>query len=41
MRDAEPDFEEFVTARGPWLLRVAWLPTGAAHLAEDLLQTGS
>jgi RNA polymerase sigma-70 factor (sigma-E family) len=32
-------FEEFVTARGPRLLRVAWLLTGDAHLAEDLLQT--
>ncbi|MFF3562007.1 SigE family RNA polymerase sigma factor [Streptomyces sp. NPDC002574] len=39
MRDAGPDFEEFVTARGPRLLRVAWLLTGDAHLAEDLLQT--
>ncbi|MEU4096770.1 SigE family RNA polymerase sigma factor [Streptomyces sp. NPDC026673] len=39
MRDAAPDFEEFVTARGPRLLRVAWLLTGDAHLAEDLLQT--
>nr|WP_308407675.1 sigma factor [Streptomyces sp. RKAG337] len=34
-----PDFEEFVAARGPRLLRVAWLLTGDAHLAEDLLQT--
>lgn len=33
------DFEEFVAARGPRLLRVAWLLTGDAHLAEDLLQT--
>jgi RNA polymerase sigma-70 factor (sigma-E family) len=33
------DFEEFVTARGPRLLRVAWLLTGDAQLAEDLLQT--
>ncbi|MFF0446232.1 SigE family RNA polymerase sigma factor [Streptomyces sp. NPDC004609] len=32
-------FEEFVAARGPRLLRVAWLLTGDAHLAEDLLQT--
>jgi RNA polymerase sigma-70 factor (sigma-E family) len=36
---AGPDFEGFVTARGPRLLRVAWLLTGDAHLAEDLLQT--
>ena len=34
-----PGFEEFVAARGPRLLRVAWLLTGDAHLAEDLLQT--
>jgi RNA polymerase sigma-70 factor (sigma-E family) len=33
------DFEEFVAARGPRLLRTAWLLTGDAHLAEDLLQT--
>ncbi|WP_327354743.1 SigE family RNA polymerase sigma factor [Streptomyces sp. NBC_01304] len=35
----EGDFEAFVAARGPRLLRVAWLLTGDAHLAEDLLQT--
>ncbi|AKH83254.1 RNA polymerase sigma24 factor [Streptomyces sp. CNQ-509] len=34
-----PGFEEFVAARGPRLLRVAWLLTGDAQLAEDLLQT--
>ncbi|MFJ5260786.1 SigE family RNA polymerase sigma factor [Streptomyces sp. NPDC088387] len=34
-----PDFEDFVTACGPRLLRVAWLLTGDPHLAEDLLQT--
>ncbi|MFI2371597.1 SigE family RNA polymerase sigma factor [Streptomyces sp. NPDC018833] len=34
-----PDFEEFVQARGPRLLRVAWLLTADAHLAGDLLQT--
>ncbi|MEU6239473.1 SigE family RNA polymerase sigma factor [Kitasatospora sp. NPDC047058] len=39
MRDATPDFEEFVAARSPRLLRVAWLLTGDPHLAEDLLQT--
>ncbi|MER7043772.1 MULTISPECIES: SigE family RNA polymerase sigma factor [Streptomyces] len=33
------DFEAFVAARGPRLLKVAWLLTGDAHLAEDLLQT--
>ncbi|KUJ67805.1 RNA polymerase subunit sigma-24 [Streptomyces albus subsp. albus] len=40
--DATPPdlgFEEFVAARGPRLLRIAWLLTGDAHLAEDLLQT--
>ncbi|MGW3496364.1 SigE family RNA polymerase sigma factor [Streptomyces sp. NPDC001020] len=37
--DTATTFEEFVTARGPRLLRVAWLLTGDAHLAEDLLQT--
>ena len=36
---SEPGFEEFVAARGPRMLRVAWLLTGDAHLAEDLLQT--
>ncbi|MER5772209.1 SigE family RNA polymerase sigma factor [Streptomyces sp. NPDC001985] len=35
----EGDFEAFVAARGPRLLRVAWLLTGDRHLAEDLLQT--
>ncbi|KIF68782.1 RNA polymerase sigma24 factor [Streptomyces sp. AcH 505] len=42
MTDSEADFadfEEFVTARGPRLLRAAWLLTGDAHLAEDLVQT--
>ncbi|MGW4897409.1 SigE family RNA polymerase sigma factor [Kitasatospora sp. NPDC004240] len=39
MRDATRDFEEFVAARSPRLLRMAWLLTGDPHLAEDLLQT--
>ncbi|WP_128381790.1 SigE family RNA polymerase sigma factor [Streptomyces cavernae] len=39
MTDSSSDFEEFVTARGPRLLRAAWLLTGDAHLAEDLVQT--
>jgi RNA polymerase sigma-70 factor, sigma-E family len=39
VRDSSSDFEEFVTARGPRLLRAAWLLTGDAHLAEDLVQT--
>ncbi|NGO80454.1 SigE family RNA polymerase sigma factor [Streptomyces sp. YC504] len=37
--EEESDFEAFVDARGPRLLRMAWLLTGDAHLAEDLLQT--
>jgi RNA polymerase sigma-70 factor (sigma-E family) len=37
---SEPEgFREFVAARSPALLRVAWMLTGDAHLAEDLLQT--
>jgi RNA polymerase sigma-70 factor (sigma-E family) len=36
---SEAGFEGFVAARGQRLLRVAWLLTGDAHLAEDLLQT--
>jgi RNA polymerase sigma-70 factor (sigma-E family) len=32
-------FDEFVTASAPRLLRAAWLLTGDAHLAEDLVQT--
>ncbi|WP_329459476.1 SigE family RNA polymerase sigma factor [Streptomyces sp. NBC_01497] len=39
MTGTTPDFEEFVAARGPQLLRAAWMLTGDAHLAEDLLQT--
>ncbi|MFJ2174171.1 SigE family RNA polymerase sigma factor [Streptomyces sp. NPDC087851] len=39
MDPGDGDFEAFVTARGPRLLRVAWLLTGDAHLAEDLLQS--
>lgn len=34
-----PSFEEFVAARGRALWRSAWLLTGDAHLAEDLVQT--
>lgn len=33
------DFEAFVAACGPRLLRMAWLLTADPHLAEDLLQT--
>src|SRR5690349_13704877 len=32
-------FEAFVAARGSALWRTAWLLTGDAHLAEDLVQT--
>ncbi|MFD7451729.1 SigE family RNA polymerase sigma factor [Kitasatospora sp. NPDC059827] len=39
MRDATPDFTEFVAACGPKMLRTAWLLTGDRHQAEDLLQT--
>jgi RNA polymerase sigma factor (sigma-70 family) len=36
----EPDgFRDFLAARQSHLLRAAWLLTGDAHLAEDLLQT--
>lgn len=36
----EPEgFREFVVARSPALLRTAWMLTGDAALAEDLLQT--
>src|SRR4051794_34580837 len=36
----EPDgFREFVVARSPSLLRTAWMLTGDASTAEDLLQT--
>ena len=37
---SEPQgFREFVEARSPALLRTAWMLTGDAALAEDLLQT--
>ncbi|MFE4537880.1 SigE family RNA polymerase sigma factor [Streptomyces scopuliridis] len=39
MDPGDADFEAFVAARGPRLLRMAWLLTGDAHLAEDLLQS--
>jgi hypothetical protein len=36
----EPEgFREFVVARSPALLRTAWMLTGNAAAAEDLLQT--
>ena len=34
----QPSFERFVAARGPALLRTAWLLTGDEFLAQDLLQ---
>jgi RNA polymerase sigma-70 factor (sigma-E family) len=38
-RSAEDDFHAFVVARTPALSRTAYLLTGDAHLAEDLVQT--
>ncbi|MBS43670.1 MAG: SigE family RNA polymerase sigma factor [Nocardioides sp.] len=38
-RAAQADFEDFVRARTPALSRTAYLLTGDAHLAEDLVQT--
>ena len=37
--DGGPTFEEFVATRGRDLWRSAWLLTGDAHKAEDLVQT--
>jgi RNA polymerase sigma-70 factor (sigma-E family) len=34
-----PGFAEYVTARGPALVRTAYLLTGDHHAAEDLVQT--
>ena len=34
------DFEEYVAARGPALLRLAFVLTGDTHLAQDLVQAG-
>ncbi len=42
MRTQDTDhaaFTAFVAARSPALLRTAYLLTGDAHLAEDLVQT--
>ena len=36
-RDAE--FTEYVTARTPWLRKVAYLLSGDWHRADDLVQT--
>ena len=36
---ASPTFDDYVAARGPALWRSAWLLTGDAHRAEDLVQT--
>lgn len=38
-RETAPTFEEYVAARGRALWRSAWLLTGDAHLADDLVQT--
>lgn len=37
--DVDDGFAEFVSARSDALLRSAWMLTGDAHKAEDLLQT--
>lgn len=37
--DRHDGFRDFVVARGPALMRTAYLLTGEAHLAEDLLQS--
>ena len=39
MANDEDDFHAFVVARTPALSRTAYLLTGDAHLAEDLVQT--
>jgi len=39
MTNDEDDFHAFVVARTPALSRTAYLLTGDAHLAEDLVQT--
>ena len=39
MQASEHDFHAFVVARTPALSRTAYLLTGDAHLAEDLVQT--
>jgi DNA-directed RNA polymerase specialized sigma24 family protein len=36
---SDVDFDQFVVARSPALLRTAYLLTRDPHLAEDLLQT--
>jgi DNA-directed RNA polymerase specialized sigma24 family protein len=33
------DFAEFVAARSPELIRLAYVPTGDQYAAEDLLQS--
>lgn len=38
-RPPPEDFDEFIRVRSPALLRSAWLLTGDAGRAEDLLQT--
>lgn len=37
-RQQEEAFVEFATAAKPWLLTSAWMLTGDAHAAEDLVQ---
>lgn len=38
-RDRDADFEAYMSARQPGLLRTAYLLTGDQHTAEDLVQT--
>lgn len=39
MRPVEQSFDAFVAARGPQLLRLAYVMTGEVHTAEDITQT--
>ena len=39
--DREADFTEYISARSPWLVRVAYLLCGDWHRAEDLAQVAA
>ena len=39
MRELDQEFQDFIAARGPALLRTAYLLTGDQQLSEDLVQT--
>lgn len=39
LTSSDDGFREFVQVRRAWLSRVAYLPTGDHHAAEDLLQS--